>query len=337
MDATDALLEQPQDEVITRRMQFRMKKTKREKKQQQKQQKLADKAKKQEEKELKKRDKEKQKTEKIEMKAKAKAAKVQKVCQKRLCNKSTLQHLQQEDTASAEIANADKKAQDEEFTASCKVKAKVGKTKKTKKRRSKLAKAKLLAARAKAATKVDKVDANALQENGSSSQAAKARKRRRLNQPSAGEKEEAIEQKTAEEKQTKGKQTKSKKQTVQPCDETVKLVQATLQECEHSNCTHPNWETVQYDPKKIQLSVYWSRNAIGIKVAKEKDSTSNKKGRVSGKAGPKSKWSQVAYFSCKSSCIYTNMVLGYQFVPCMYIAQRCMWCFFPARCLHFKN
>lgn len=97
-----------------------------------------------------------------------------------------------------------------------------------------------------------------------------------------------------------------KHSNVSPKDEYVTLVTNVLTECHESHCTHPAWEPPHYDKKVIQLSVYWTRTAVGVKVPKP--AASKSKGKKA------SKMSQVAYFACETSCVYTNMAIARVFV-----------------------
>ena len=117
----------------------------------------------------------------------------------------------------------------------------------------------------------------------------------------------------------KKKVNKSKgKEKHAPVYEYVGLITDVLKECQASHCTHPAWEPLEYDAKTFQLSVYWSRNAVGVKVAKAclPASTSQKaKGKaVKSSKSSKQKMSQVAYFANPTSCIYSNMVCAHVFV-----------------------
>ena len=77
------------------------------------------------------------------------------------------------------------------------------------------------------------------------------------------------------------------------------LVLQTLKECKASECTHPSFEKVQ--AKHSYVQPYWTRNAAGVLV--ERDLLPNKKAKGKGKA-------QVVYFSSKTTCCYTNLVIA---------------------------
>jgi len=115
----------------------------------------------------------------------------------------------------------------------------------------------------------------------------------------------------------KGKKSKGKEKQP-PVDEYVQLITGVLKECHASHCTHPAWEPLEYDAKTIQLSVYWSRNAVGVKVPKAYLPTSTcKKTKGTAKNSSKAskhKMTQVAYFANPTSCVYSNMVCAHVFV-----------------------
>ena len=107
--------------------------------------------------------------------------------------------------------------------------------------------------------------------------------------------------------------TTKKKCKPEPCPKIVKLVQQVLTDCKSTNCVHPTWENMAFDAKTYQLSVYWTRKAVGLKMPKEL-LQGRKASKRSRKAKGTSKWAQVQYFSCKTSCVYTNLLLAYEFV-----------------------
>lgn len=127
-------------------------------------------------------------------------------------------------------------------------------------------------------------------------------------------------QPSKKEKNTK-KESKSKPA---PCPKVVKLVQNTMAECKASHCCHPNWHELSYDKKSFFLSVYWSRCCVGVKVPKASLPSATQ--RKSNGNGAKCKWSQVAYFSGATTCVYSNMVLAYEFVA---------WCLHLFACVSY--
>jgi hypothetical protein len=105
----------------------------------------------------------------------------------------------------------------------------------------------------------------------------------------------------------------TKKIKPEPCPKIIKLVQQVLLDCKATNCVHPTWETLTFDAKTYQLSVYWTRKAVGLKMPKAllQGKLTSKRSK---KAKGKSNWAQVQYFSCKTSCVYSNLLLAYEFV-----------------------
>lgn len=88
-------------------------------------------------------------------------------------------------------------------------------------------------------------------------------------------------------------------------------VLAVLRECNESHCTHPSWEPFQHDDY-FQVSIYWSRQAVGVKVLN--DTQTKSKGREKSKK--KASRKQIAYFSCPTTCTYSNMCLAHLYAPC---------------------
>ena len=127
--------------------------------------------------------------------------------------------------------------------------------------------------------------------------------------------------KKGDDQTTKKKASRSKKDKEPvPVDETVKkLVRHTLDECKATNCCHPSFKWPELG-KSVELSTYWSRHAVGVKVdqaptkasAKQRGNTNQKKQKAKG--GCKR---QVAYFAMPTTCTYSNLVLAGLFAPCM--------------------
>lgn len=88
---------------------------------------------------------------------------------------------------------------------------------------------------------------------------------------------------------------------IQPSQEFVNMVKDIMIECRDSKCTHPSWNMKELEPKDshIEISTYWSRNAVGVKI----------------KEPGKKKKKQICYFGCKTSCVYSNLSLAKVFVP----------------------
>ena len=125
----------------------------------------------------------------------------------------------------------------------------------------------------------------------------------------------------------KSKPSKSKPSKPDPCPKIVALVQGILSQCQDSECTHPTWSAPKFDMKKFSVSVYWNRHAVGVKVAKA--FLQGKKCKGSGK------FSQVAYFGSPTPCIYSNLAVAHEFATCMHICARFFWgdCICVNRCL----
>ncbi len=90
-------------------------------------------------------------------------------------------------------------------------------------------------------------------------------------------------------------------------DEVKKNVKGVLQECRKTHCCHPSFEVPKFDKKVFQVSVYWNRKAVGIKLHKSK---------VSDHKGSKGTFVQVAYFGCQTNCTYSNIALAHLYVSC---------------------
>ena len=149
----------------------------------------------------------------------------------------------------------------------------------------------------------------------------------------------------------KPKQSKSKSKGT-PRPDAVGLIQGVLTACENSECSHPEWKQLDFDKKVYSVSVYWTRMAVGIKIAKaivdklvekRKNKKAGKTSKLSKKAQAKQKgkgkWSQVAYFACPTNCFYSNIALAYEyaswyiwyvwffllFCSCTYIYLECVY------------
>ena len=118
-------------------------------------------------------------------------------------------------------------------------------------------------------------------------------------------------------RQTRKHEKKAAAEKPAPCPRIMKLVQDTHAECKASHCVHPNFVVPEsFDGKQYQLSVYWSHCSVGVKILSSCLPAAHKKTKSKSRNPPKGakKWCQIAYFSCKTDCIYTNMVLAYEFV-----------------------
>ena len=262
-DAARDLLEKGvNDSTVTRRKQFQMKKNKSNKRKEAKEKKAEDKLQKKAEKDRKRKEKEE--------------SKAQNMLHKQKARKQTLQQQQQAD----EQAKQHKQARGRKRLHKDMVKN--NDHKKNKKMR-KLAKLKF-ASKQKAMLKNQQCKNQHTMRSTAGSEASPTD----LKQQQQGTKGQ------------KGKTQTRRAKSKSPCEEVVNLVKGVVAECNASNCTHPNWKLLSFDPKIYQLSVYWSRMSVGVKMA-----NTNKKS--------KTKFSQVAYFGCSTTCVYTNMLLAYQF------------------------
>lgn len=107
-------------------------------------------------------------------------------------------------------------------------------------------------------------------------------------------------------------------------------VEEALEECCATDCGHDSFDMTVPHPESFQITVYWTRNAVGVKVhngllapdGKNKGKLSAKDAkakRVSAK-DPKSKkykskdFRQIAYFSA-GGCVYINYAMAQVFVP----------------------
>lgn len=98
-------------------------------------------------------------------------------------------------------------------------------------------------------------------------------------------------------------------------DSYTKKIEVGIKKCCDNNCEH-SWEISDFVVSdKYQISAYWSRSAIGVKISNDllsEDASKRKKktDKKTGKTVPKSKnFSQVGYFAC--GCIYMSMVAAH--------------------------
>ena len=92
-------------------------------------------------------------------------------------------------------------------------------------------------------------------------------------------------------------------------------IEAGINKCCVNDCEH-SWEVSDFVvPDQYQISAYWSRSAIGVKVSNNllaEDGSASKKttDKKTEKTIPKSKnFSQVGYFAC--GCTYMSMVAAH--------------------------
>lgn len=84
-------------------------------------------------------------------------------------------------------------------------------------------------------------------------------------------------------------------------------VEAVLLECSNSNCTHPNFETVEFNSQTFGIEAYWSRKHAGVRISAE----------YSQKKATKGNKCHAAYFGCRSNCPYSNLLLANLYVSCL--------------------
>ncbi len=307
------IAEQKESDVITRRMQFRMKRDR--KTQQQK--KKADK-------EAQKIDKEKAKEEKKKCKEEAKKAKADQKMQKQK-EKQDSKAKNRKKRSAEEIAQPDQVDQPEEVAQNSGLNETQEKNTKAKKRTSRGAKRSKLQRLHRMSAGSEK---NGFKDAGETTRARRNKKSRKADvlQETEGSAEDQkskskskpdktdikTEPKKPKEAKAKAKSEKKEKEKAEPCPRIMKMIKDTCHECTISECSHPSFEHMDMKGR-FTLSIYWSRLAVGVKMlqtaAKGKSPKTEKSKGQMGKA----KWSQVAYFACKSQCIYTNMVLAHEF------------------------
>ena len=113
----------------------------------------------------------------------------------------------------------------------------------------------------------------------------------------------ATGKKQAKEPKTRSNRLKPKK--VYEVDQSAKdLALDTLVECQASNCTHPNF-AMPKPATGIAFSPYWTRNTVGVKVARR--FLPNKKAKGTGQ-------SQIAYFGNMTPCTYASYAMAGLFV-----------------------
>ena len=112
--------------------------------------------------------------------------------------------------------------------------------------------------------------------------------------------------KQAKEPKTRSNRLKPKK--VYEVDQAAKdLALATLVECQASHCTHPTF-VMPKPARGIAFSPYWTRNTVGVKVARQ--FLCNKKAKMAKGTGQ----SQIAYFGNLSPCTYASYAMAGLFV-----------------------
>lgn len=297
----EQLLEGSDGEVATRRKQFRMKKRRTEKKKASKEQKHAAKLKKQQERECKRKEKEAAKEQKAAEKMDAKKkkqeeAEIKKADKDRIKKQKTTPVTQNSKKRNhSEAIQSDTTAESTSastgITESKQRKTKKGgNSKNTHTKHSKLGKYRRLS------------EEKDRQCKGCKSKGSKASQQPCGEQSTAGSKDSESNGGNEVEPSKPRKKTAVKGKQQEPCPKVVQQVKDVIADCKATHCCHPKWKYLEYDSSTFQLSVYWSRNSVGVKVFDGKTKTK------------KTKWSQVAYFGCQTDCVYTNMILAYEYV-----------------------
>ena len=104
---------------------------------------------------------------------------------------------------------------------------------------------------------------------------------------------------------------KSKGSTQSPTlvDSVVPTLRMLLKECYvpdcKCECDHMGFEVPQYSDENVQLSIYWTRNAVGVKM---KESSLPQHIRKN-----KAVWQQISYFG-SGTCPYVNIALADHYV-----------------------
>lgn len=129
--------------------------------------------------------------------------------------------------------------------------------------------------------------------------------------------EKAQDEEPAKESKKGSKKKAKKTQPHAAVDPEVKAeILATMKECDETSCCHPTYLKLDYDKTVYELSTYWSRYAVGVKVSTEAlgEVKPKKHKGTKGKRRPQAKKRQVEYFSCPTWCTYTNLCLAKRYV-----------------------
>lgn len=314
--------EQKEQDVITRRMQFRMKKDRKAQQQKKKANKEAQKIEKEKEKEEKKKSKEDAKKAKADQKAQKQKEKQDSTVKNR--KKRSAEEIAQPDQVDQpeEVDQPEKIAQNDGLTKSQKQNTKAKKRTSRGAKRSKLQRLHRMSSAA--------AELNGSQDAGEATRAKpkrnkKSRKASVLEETSVSVEAKDSKNKTNKTKtnsqtepkklmaaKAKAKSGKKEKETIEPCPRIMKMIKDTLTACTSRECTHPTFEHMDMKGQ-FTLSIYWSRLAVGVKMLAPAAKATGKRSKTPTGVNRKSKWGQIAYFGCKSECIYTNMVLAHEF------------------------
>ena len=77
----------------------------------------------------------------------------------------------------------------------------------------------------------------------------------------------------------------------------------------------------KFDPKMFSVSVYWTRHAVGVKVAKS--FLSGKK--LEGQVQRQSQTFPSGLLWIPTNCIYSNLAIAHEFATCMHIRACLFW------------
>lgn len=120
------------------------------------------------------------------------------------------------------------------------------------------------------------------------------------------------------------KKTTNNTKTHDACSEDYAgCIEQVVQECMSSDCNHPSFNDIESlsSNASFQISAYWTRGAVGVKVSRDllpaelgnKGQKSKSKAKDAKKRAYKSKnFSQVAYFS-KGGCVFVNYGMAQAF------------------------
>ena len=339
-------------EVITRRMQFRLKKNKQAQRLKKKENKAAEKLEKDKVKEEKKKLREQKKKEKEDLKAQKsleKAKAKENKSKKRLASEIQEQDADDETEekeyksgSESGIGQKDRKDNLKRLRRGPKARlekirkmssrlndtrsnSKVSRTNRKRKDRKEVV---VEETAASGETKVDRRNASKEKKKQNDEKETKNETKKEKKQKEQRSEEKKGKEGTTNEK--KNGKAKARDLDPTPCPEIVDLVRKTLDECTISECSHPDFQPVQFDKKKFQISIYWSRLSVGVKMAKWLVDGNQKTGQSSSGNKKANKWNQIAYFGGATPCIYTNICLAHKFVPGLRkpatITSVCLFC-----------
>lgn len=309
----------PEHDTITRRKQFRLKSNRQEQKRQKKEAKKAQKEAQMKEKENKRKAREEQKKTKADTKAAGKSKRGRKA--KHVDAVHDAEHkTQEENGGTAQISEATEVSVHD--TSSPKSPTKV--------RSPKLARLRKMKSLRKLGSKQPKATdpkpkSKGRKKAGSNTTGDKKAKtdcetkdpsKKRKRAP----KDKQQEEKSPAKKPKRSNIKKAKKAPVMPDPKVKEAVCTVLHECRDSGCTHPGFTHPEFNKATFDLSVYWSRKAVGVKLHKDYLPSKTETAKNAKKSKAAVKKSQVAYFSCRTNCTYSNLLLAGLYVSCMH------WC-----------